>query len=1382
MSKVLRSLLSYLVLTVMLLTLALPFASAQQASSSQLPRPFVHPLLLSSKFWSAGGLALEGSGFEPKLPPLVKKVVDGEHYARILVVMVPSVEVAEAVAKAASGPVSPVMPVGKYYIVSAWVKRSDVAKLVNIKGVVALLPDVRIDSFIIKETEWRQNMASAEGLAKKFSPAVMERVRSIEIAGKSIEQVLAEEVEPQLKPHYTVNITKAIDVWLKYGIYGQNVTIAIIDTGVDYASPGLGLEAIARDEQGLPMILDADELGLVLTPVVAEKVNDTHIFVNVSQLYIFFPGGDTAYIIKTSTGFVNLVYSGIYLEYQLPSYWNVSGLSFCSAKFGEAVRILYTPLDILMFTVPVLVVDSNCDNVFDTVYVDLSTAWYYVGTALKNVSLAYMPPVPEKPDYSFADEKPVRYGSEIAAADLDGDGYYDFSVGTLAGAVNDAYWVILYKKSGDLDKVMAGASEGEAVTVYGLWDMWAWDYGEAVWPGLDPEGDYVTLLYDFHSHGTFCANTAAGRPFPAYIGYGANGLGLITGQAPEAKIGAATALWLGSVGVAFYYFSGFDLETPYGTVIYLPSPSTDEWVAFSGTMFFWNYTGRHQADMTSNSWGSSGWALWGWASGYDPVSAIVDYTSYVSGTVHFIAVGNGGPGWGTIAVPGASTLGVGVGAATEFTYRPFYGYMFGGNREVVSWSNRGPTESGNVKPDVVAIGSFAWAVGRPWDSLEWGVLTGAYAYDLFGGTSQATPMTAGVAALVVSAFKQMGVARVSFWMLKTVLMSTASDMGFDPFSQGAGFVNALKAVESVLESKSLLAYAPVVSPIYGFSNETKIVVEGMAGSVEKVTIKLMGPDGLYRVKPVTFEKVGDLSLCDAAIMFVNCTAKGFILDFGRLSYNDLVAIAMFDPSRLVGYDLFTIDIAFPYQYLEASGREANRTLMIRYADFELWYWIDLNNDGVIQLNETGRLQYDLRQANTFHLQIAKLADQLAEIEKLVKSYWHVDTANKTKALLLVFRIFGNEWSGTGSVPVEFTARVRLYKVVPWSLVLSPGLVKVSDGEADLSVLVTVPRKPGVYEGYLLVKSIESGEEIRIPVVVTSVADASRGLTLTSVGECTSLYCNTMVTGAFDWSWRYESGDWRVFKVYVAPHGHSRLIGFYVKVEWPVNGDTNYATDVDAAVFGPWIYALIYNTDTHESILYYVDGLELAAELVYPYGEFWDTYGPGKLMLVAPVAMGMESSGVLLTVVVRSVNYDGLALEEPLKITVKPLWAYEVTLPLYTREMHRLIIVGPSEASIERASLLEVIEFTGDGRVLGNLTADEAGLTVSMYTRSFGFGANSISLLNVMVSGGNSSSFYVLSVGATTSVPVFSVGGDESGLMYASATIPVWIYYPAYGPR
>ena len=148
--------------------------------------------------------------------------------------------------------------------------------------------------------------------------------------------------------------------------------------------------------------------------------------------------------------------------------------------------------------------------------------------------------------------------------------------------------------------------------------------------------------------------------------------------------------------------------------------------------------------------------------------------------------GNGGYGFGTITSPGAAVGAITVGAATSGHFWlalgiPLYGFRWD---DIISWSLRGPTPAGYVKPDVVNIGAFgiaAYPVG-----LNWGI---------FGGTSQATPLTAGVVALVLSAVAdRVDPAAVDPFLVRQFITSTAVDIGYTPFTAGHGFVNATAAV------------------------------------------------------------------------------------------------------------------------------------------------------------------------------------------------------------------------------------------------------------------------------------------------------------------------------------------------------------------------------------------------------------------------------------------------------------------------------------------------------------------------------------------------------------------------------------------------------------
>ena len=60
------------------------------------------------------------------------------------------------------------------------------------------------------------------------------------------------------------NIANSERVHDLYDVTGKGVTIAIMDTGVDFSNPDI-MESLARDDDNNPIMLDADGQGLVLT-------------------------------------------------------------------------------------------------------------------------------------------------------------------------------------------------------------------------------------------------------------------------------------------------------------------------------------------------------------------------------------------------------------------------------------------------------------------------------------------------------------------------------------------------------------------------------------------------------------------------------------------------------------------------------------------------------------------------------------------------------------------------------------------------------------------------------------------------------------------------------------------------------------------------------------------------------------------------------------------------------------------------------------------------------------------------------------------------------------------------------------------------------------
>ncbi|MFQ6076484.1 MAG: S8 family serine peptidase, partial [Candidatus Bathyarchaeia archaeon] len=450
-----------------------------------------------------------------------------------------------------------------------------------------------------------------------------------------------EEVGPQTDMFRLRQITGTDEVNSTYGIDGRGFRVAIVDTGVDFGNPDLR-DALARDTDGMPIAIDPDEQGLVLTNTTfAANVTATGAVANFSKpLSTHMPPNVTSNVYVTPSGvYLNLSRNDLGTSV---SYWFGYGVEqvvlkkdfkigndsshFIASKaglysFGLINQSTYYGVD---HPFPALVVASMTADIYDTVYVDLSTAY-------ANWTGSF------KPDYSFYDEEPHRLGdgTEYLAADYTGDGVPDISAGLLGARVLDIWGVFTGRKfKVDPQFFIWGVREGVPL------------------PGLDPNGTFFGVMFDFYSHGTLCASSIAGRGKTGYDVYDNGTLHGLAGVAPGASIIPAKALWFGDVLYAWMWVSGFDYNPEYRS---------------------WVYTGRHKADVVSNSWGISEWPLLDMGVGYDVISILesaLTVPGHLSpnypGTVFVHAGGNGGPGFGTVTVSASSSLAISVGASTSF--------------------------------------------------------------------------------------------------------------------------------------------------------------------------------------------------------------------------------------------------------------------------------------------------------------------------------------------------------------------------------------------------------------------------------------------------------------------------------------------------------------------------------------------------------------------------------------------------------------------------------------------------------------------------------------------------------------------------------------------
>ncbi|MEM4717756.1 MAG: S8 family serine peptidase [Desulfurococcaceae archaeon] len=1379
MSKKISLCITLSILLLIAVSPLLPIAQTTEIGETRsFNKAYVSPILSTEEFWEHGAYLVDPSlrSFVDPDPGFFTVVNEDVKVGQVILITDRSTSI-NIIKGKITGLVAS-LPTHLYNVVIAIVTREQVEKLAGLPGVIAILPDIRLDALINAEQRELIELASQDPVLYEILEASTQSTGSY---------------------HYTVEITGSYSVWSEYSIKGQETKLAIIDTGVDYGSPGLGVEAIARDEQGLPMIFDASSLGLVLTPVDAVVDEDGYITVDPDKLYVFQP---PYYVWKwTDQLYVRLTGCRTYTDWvPFPegNKWYVGSIVPAGSivKFGLAFQDVSFSVagtsSRLQITVPVILVDSDQDGFYDTLYVDTTTVLNMTRLALTPSPCSVVIPgaLGTVRDYSFADEAPISYGNEVIARDLDGDGIRDFSLGTLAGYVYDAVFAIILEKLGmwrDLILPLPPLYGYQTTAILDMRDPWRYEPVALVWPGLDPLGDYVVIQYDYNSHGTYCANTAAGRDLYVETGYGVRS---ISGQAPETKIAASPALYYGSVAVSIYFFSGFDLATPYGigSIYIWPNLLVNPWIAFEGYTWRWEYTGLHQVDITSNSYGASGWALWGWNTGSDPTSVIMDYTIMKSGTLHFVAAGNGGPGYGTVASPSSSSLAVSVGAAVEFTYRPIYGYAWpGASRQVITWSNRGPTEIGVVKPDLVGVGAFAYAIGRTWDALNnlFGIrrFNGSLAYNLFSGTSQATPMVAGAASLVVTAYKLYYEPRIPPYLLKTILMNYAVDMGYDELIQGAGFVNAYRAINALLD----LGYPRVYSrsfindvlselsnnynsilfgeTIAGEWYEPKIFIPLVRGSAtRRLTIE---GSGSYKIYAGRLEQVSTIPICNIVnrvmepTVVTSCIGDNVSLNVTAAAvYGHLVL----DMNALKSFDYFEIEIIYPFEYFETGGRTGTYNLTIGSSISELAYWIDVGADGVFSWLETARIMYDIRRANALRLQIGNLEGVIEEIEYLALRYRGVDPTTLPRYLVMRLGVSGATYRGV--LPLKI--RVVGYQFKTWSDVIPfPSRFTITDGSKDVLIIVRQPARPGFYSGYIVVEETTRGLRYLVPISFFVPIEISREqlFTLTPYSEATTRK-NTYLRGVFDYAWRYESGDWRVFKIVVSPVMRN-IWALGVRVTWPTYDSLQYVSNIDVHVYGPYTYYMV-NNETLEVYEYKVNTVQLAAELSrdpaggsgYNPTRFWDSIGPGESMIIAPT-----SGPGIYRVVIRNIQFRGVDYLEPYTLEIIPISA-RTTLTYST--IHKayqftVVITTPGYSVFQPLDVYstgEAIQYTALGAYyVSDITT--VGLEI--------IGINTTSTptrytINVLIkkSPDTPSGVYLIPLSTTTQIPVTTIGWLTAG--------------------
>ena len=876
----------------------------------------------------------------------------------------------------------------------------------------------------------------------------------------------------------------AQDAW-NNGIMGSNVTIAIIDTGVDFAQPNLYgswlVESNATSPYyGWPVVYDSWSVYAYLV-------------YNMTGMDAYNHLGVPSWFVNTSYNTTALPNGTVYFH---GHYYNVSGIHSASGHYHLGLLPEVENYLLRYNDVPaVLVVDSTTNYSYDTVYVDLDM------------------------DHDFTDEKPTNKSSPVSYRDD-----YNATSGTHVDSWNGGDGFA--DKSGGMIYFIADGKNPMPGTMFFAW----WNVMNASYVPIPGRGDLVAFEGDFdmYPHGTACAANAASR------GVTMNGTGV--GMAPRARIIAEPHFWMD--GISEWVFS----QTGY--IIH-------QYNYTSGDIDGGFYDGN-DAQVSSNSWGDS-YVHWdGWDYNED---RMMDYVAeilpqlygYSPITSFLVALGNGGPGYGTATSPAVQSA-INVAAGSEWGYRQIlsrygdstlYDSYYG---DVVDFSARGPFANGKATPDILSTGEFGitpMALNYP--DMNGNTGDGSNHFSLFSGTSMATPVAAGGLALIYDAYYRTYGTYPTMWVAKYILQSAADDHNYDPLSQGPGWLNVSRAIDMIL-GRGGIGISPNVWNVGTYNGNEYEMFPGVIYPGQNVSksITLTNYDwnnthtANVALRGVTYRMDYEYNIT----IDIPYNA-GSVVD---LWYN-LSNLSSPIPSDI---DLLQIITYTDYATLDDPNDTHHSAPNLNSVVTYLWDYINYTSPS----NYTDRMRMQVSGG------LGNSMDMILHdpMRRLHGDMWYELKVSRNVAMNMTFHI-----------------KIVGYRAVNWSwLTLSASSIGITggNGSASITATVTVPNnaKPGIYEGKILV---DDGVHVSsIPVVVYVAAQINTLADMITLGGenlsqfNTYLYDNSHVRGLYDWYWRAEAGDWRFFFLNVSKNVNVNNAYLTVDITWESN-----LTDIDAFILG-----------------------------------------------------------------------------------------------------------------------------------------------------------------------------------------------------------------------
>ena len=693
-------------------------------------------------------------------------------------------------------------------------------------------------------------------------------------------------------------------------------------------------------------------------------------------------------------------------------------------------------------------------------------------------------------DGEFGDESPVTKTNPTYGLDTNDDGLWDQSAGLL-------WWI----------------SDGVNGVPYG--DVYAARNGYQ--NRIAGAGDLILLMLNDASeaggnHGTLCASAVAAQ--------GVVNNGKVLGMAPGAELIAVSNLYAGGSWLdAFRFISeGYDGNAT---------------------------TGHDQGQIGSFSFGNSA----AHDDGADYWSLYLDWLTRVHSpaTTYFVAIGNGGHGYGTTASPGGAHGVMSVGAFSS------KGTTWG---ESASWSNRGPNSVSRLDPDIVAVGWSATGDTTLNEQTDANSATTTWA-----GTSLATPVAAGLAAIIYQAWYNNTGAWPDSQTFRDLVMSTADDRGYDPLVQGGGWMNASRAVATLDGDDGSL----FVSPASWMTGENE-------GAHRDGNLNFMLP-GQNQTMSLSLENSGsapmNVTLTPAELMPVagahmvwNSTDTGNNTTWDGYDTRPDWAF----PMHIEG----DVNLSLPPEatliraraVMEGEGFDGDQNLQSENRIYlRIYNWTDSDGDG----NWTSDFNNDSYVDSGEWTESSELAMITEHVYESGQIEVRVGNPHDWNSDGLIVALWRDEARPSFKDPLHIEFDWTAFGPANDSWINAPANVTIAPGASQLvNVTVSVPldARGGLKQHGIRIHA-ESNNTTRDwtwPVITNVGFNGPFTLTPKAVDGNLSnqtLYDETWMQGAQRWGWRAESGDWK-FLTLDWPSSMSGNGSILVDVDWPDNA----YTDVD----------------------------------------------------------------------------------------------------------------------------------------------------------------------------------------------------------------------------